>query len=293
MLCASVMRRPPGESPSATDHRAASRARRNPPAAPTQRRPAPSRRRRPRSRRSRRRRSRRSSRTYGRGSRIVTTMTVVVSRKRRGIRASKTSNDADENGERRAIRSSTWSAWRAPRPMAMSAKRVGVRVKPAAVMPNDAPSAASERTSEAATTYSASTSCVPRSAMSQPRPPDVWMSSASRTSRSRDGSKRLVMGAPSRALVRAWTRRSGSPGLYGRTPAKRDGSSISPARARSRSPQRSGRASSGTGTTFGHTTNWSTSSMCKPAASRASRSPTDTWVGPIVWTPRLSEVTHT
>ena len=49
--------------------------------------------------------------------------------------------------------------------------------------------------------------------LSQPRPPAVWMSSAIRTCRSRDGSKRLVIGAPTRALVRAWTRRSGSPGL--------------------------------------------------------------------------------
>ena len=109
--------------------------------------------------------------------------------------------------------------------------------------PNAVRRRASWRTSEAATTYSASTSSSVRP-RSHAGPSDVWTSSATSTSRSRDGSNRLSIGWSSRALVRAWTRRTGSPGAYGRTPANRDGSSTSPWRARSRSPQRSIGASS-------------------------------------------------
>ena len=70
----------------------------------------------------------------------------------------------------------------------------------------------------------------------------VWMSRATTTSRSRDGSNRLTTGTPSRAVVRQWTWRTGSPGAYGRTPANRAGSSTRPRRARS-GPDRSRAAS--------------------------------------------------
>ena len=54
-----------------------------------------------------------------------------------------------------------------------------------------------------------------RSRPPTPGPSIVWTSSAISTSRSRDGSKRLVIGRPTRALVRAWIRRIGSPGGVG------------------------------------------------------------------------------
>ena len=122
-------------------------------------------------------------------------------------------------------------------------------------------------------------------------PSDVCTSSATSSSRSRDGSKRLSIGWLRRALVRAWTRRTGSPGAYGRTPANRDGSSARPMWARSWSPQRSVGASSVVGITRGQTRNVSVSSRSSMAARRANGSPTESSTGPSVWTPRRSALT--
>ncbi len=131
----------------------------------------------------------------------------------RPSRPRRCSNGADGYGLIRARRSPIRPAWRSEAPGPMKAIRSVVPVKAATARPQAAPSASSPRASDAATTQSVSA----RSSSWRPAhaPSVVWMSRAMTTSRSRDGSKRLTTGSPSRAVARQWRWRTGSPGGVG------------------------------------------------------------------------------
>ena len=161
-----------------------------------------------------RRCSARNGRRSSRLSRAVRTTTVVASVTARPMSAARRSKGAEGSGDRRPggpgrVPSGPARAIPAGRPGVMSPRNS--RPRPA----RRQRAAPQGRTIEAAMTIRLSAGSSRSRSQVSKRDVGASRSTTSRRSRSREGSKRLVIGRPRRALDRAWMRRTGIAGRVG------------------------------------------------------------------------------